>query len=44
MNSCCLGDYDPGYISPLTTKSLLKWGITFKGMYNIVKYVYLLFF
>lgn len=28
MNSCCLVDCHPGYISPLTTKSLLKWGIS----------------
>lgn len=27
MDLCCLGNCHPGYISPLTTKSLLKWGI-----------------
>lgn len=27
MNLCCLVDCHPGYISPLTTKILLKWGI-----------------
>lgn len=27
MDLCCLGSCHPGYISPLTTKSLLKWGI-----------------